>query len=129
MARPTRFPVLSADEARVVLRWLHATGQVTSAQIRGALAKRETLVQEIRAELERLGKPGEELQRIGRLERRFAKRPRPAPTVAQQSAWRAQGRYLAAVRRLSKAERAKVKAIRERKGLGAALAAARRFGR
>jgi hypothetical protein len=44
-----------------------------------------------------------------------------------EAAWRAQGRYLGAVRRLSKVNRAKVKAIREKKGVGSAIAAAKRI--
>jgi hypothetical protein len=42
---------------------------------------------------------------------------------------RAQGRYLAAVRPLSKAKRGKVKAIRGKAGVRAAIAAAKRMAR
>lgn len=44
-------------------------------------------------------------------------------------AYRAQGRYIAAVRRLPKAMRATVKAIRQRPGVATAVAAARRMGK
>jgi hypothetical protein len=40
-----------------------------------------------------------------------------------------QGRYMAAVRQLSKADRAKVKAIREKSGVRAAIAAAKRMAK
>jgi hypothetical protein len=46
-----------------------------------------------------------------------------------RAAWKAQGRYLAALKPLSKAKRLKVRAIRERSGIQAALTAAKRFAR
>jgi hypothetical protein len=39
-----------------------------------------------------------------------------------------QGRYMAAVRQLPKAARAKIKAVREKSGVRAAIAAAKRMG-
>jgi hypothetical protein len=103
--------------------------QVTSSQIRAALGKREALVRKIRAELARLeGAAAGVVDGVGRLERRGQRRKtRAKATPAQQAAWRAQGRYLAAVRRLSRADRQKVRAIREKDGVRAAIAAARRL--
>lgn len=47
-------------------------------------------------------------------------------SAATRAAWAAQGRYMAAVRRLPKAARARIKAIREKSGVRAAIAAAKR---
>jgi hypothetical protein len=127
------FPKLSAEDAHTALRWLHVTGAVTAKQIVAALREREDLVEEIRRRLEELTR----LQGIGGDRARFLtssaalrrpsrRRHRKASTEAV-AAWRAQGRYLAAVRRLSKAHRRKVKRIREAKGVGAAIAAAKKI--
>jgi hypothetical protein len=124
-------PKLSAEDALAALRWLHATGVVTAKQIAGALRKREELVEEIRQRLEALGGHGARfLTGVAALKRPPAAiRRRRKISVRAQAVWRAQGRYMAAVRRLSKANRAKVKRIREAKGVAEAIAAARRMGK
>lgn len=53
-----------------------------------------------------------------------AGRPKPRRrkvSAKARAAWKAQGRYMAAVRRLSKADRAKVRAVREKSGIRAAI--------
>ncbi len=129
MARPKRFPKLTGDEAIAALRWLVATRRIRAAEIRRALAKRQQLVQEIRQELEELGGQGLRFLRGPEaLERRPPRRKRRRKvTAAQQAAWREQGRYLAAMRPLSKTDRARVKKIRLAKGVGPALAAAKKL--
>ena len=62
------------------------------------------------------------------LARRPAMRRRKASAKAR-AAWKVQGRYLGAVRQLSTANRAKVKAIREKKRLRAAITAARKLAK
>jgi hypothetical protein len=128
--RKSPFPSLSPDQAHAALRWLHATGKVRTADIVGALKKREQLVAEIKARLEVLG--GEGLRYLGPASfrrRAGASRRRRKPSAKAQAVWRLQGRYMAAVRRLPKATRAKMKAIREKKGVLAAIAAANRMAR
>jgi hypothetical protein len=46
-------------------------------------------------------------------------------SAAARAAWRTQGQYLAAVRLLSKADRAKVKSIRQKSGVRPAISAAK----
>lgn len=125
------FPNITAAEAHAALRWLMATGKVTAAEIWTALREREALAAEIRAKLEALGGEGlrflrgpEGLQR--RIPGRQVKR---RVSAARQAAWRIQGRYLGALRHLSAGERKKVAAIREKRGVGAAIAAARKIGK
>ena len=124
------FPQLSGDDAIAALRWLVATKRIRLAEIKRALAKRQELVREIRQQLEELGGKGFRLLRKPgqQLERRQRRRPGKV-SAAQQAAWRRQGRYLAAVRPLSKAARAKVKRIRAAKGLAAAFAEAQKIRR
>jgi hypothetical protein len=125
------FPKLTAMDAQTALRWLHATGVVTAKQIADALRKREALVEEIQQRLEALGGQGARfLTGVAALRRPHAARRRRRKISARaQAVWRAQGRYMAAVRRLSKTNRAKVKKIREAKGVGAAIAAAAKLTR
>jgi hypothetical protein len=113
----------SPDQAHSVLRWFHATGEVTAKQIADALRKRDELVAEIRARLEELGRQGARFLTV----RGKPRRRRVSPKA--QAAWRAQGRYMAAVRRLSKSARAKVAAIRKAKSVGTAVAAAKKIAK
>lgn len=127
MARKKPFPRLSPAEAHAALRWLHALGKVKASDISGALKHRERLVREVKERLEQLG--GEGL-RFLRGPEGLRKRARKAPkkvSKAARAAWRAQGRYMAAVRRLSKADRAKIKGIREKSGVRSAIAAAKKM--
>jgi hypothetical protein len=125
--RKASFPALSAADAHAALRWLHATGKVTAREISGALKERENLVREIKNRLEALGGEGLMFLTNPAALRPRTPRRRKASRKAQ-AAWRAQGRYMAAVRRLSKADRAKVKAARERGGVSSALRLARKLG-
>lgn len=63
------------------------------------------------------------------LKGRKAPRRRRKASVKAQAAWKAQGRYLGAVRRLSKADRAKVKAIREKQSVRAAIRVAKKLAK
>jgi hypothetical protein len=128
VARRQRFPKLTGDEAIAALRWLVARRQIKVAQIADALKRRERLVQEIREQLEGLSGEGLRLFRgpVPAPERGRPRRPPKKASAAQQKAWKRQGRYLAAVRRLPKASRARVRTIREKRGVRAAIAAARK---
>ena len=57
--------------------------------------------------------------------KRAAKRRKPRISAATRKMYQQQGRYMAAVRQLPKADRAKIKAIREKSGVRAAIAAAK----
>jgi len=125
--RKSPFPRLSPQEAHAALRWLHALGKVKASDISGALKHRERLVQELRERIEQLGGEGLRFLRGPESLRRRARKAPKRVSKAARAAWRAQGRYMAAVRRLSKADRAKVKAIRETSGVRAAIAAAKKM--
>jgi hypothetical protein len=129
MTRKSPFPKLAADEAHAALRWLHALGKVSAKEIAGALKERDRLAAEIRARLEQLGgQGGRFLTSVAALQRPAKRRLRRVSAKAR-AAWAAQGRYMAAVRRLPKAARVKVAAIRKAKGVKAAIAAAKKVSR
>ena len=130
MARKQKFPKLTSDQAHAALRWLHALGKVTARDIESALGHRDRLVAEIRERLEQLGGEGLRFLRGPEaLNRTPVKRRRPRASAKAQAAWKAQGRYLGAVRQLSAANRAKVKVIREKKGIRAAITAAKKLAK
>jgi hypothetical protein len=129
--RTTGLPAITAEQARQALQILVADGRIAAREVSRALARREKLVRELR---ERLTVLGEEISRAARgakLTRRekkaLRKGARRAITQAQLAARRAQGQYLAAIRGLSKASRAKVREIRKSSGVKSAIAAARKL--
>ena len=127
--RKALFPKLSEREALAALRWLHALGKVRSKEIVDALRERDRLAAEIRERLEQLGGEGARFLNAASFHER-APRPKTKRVSAKaRAAWKAQGRYLGAVRRLSKTDRAKVKAIREKSGVRAAIATAMKIAR
>jgi hypothetical protein len=133
MARSqNRFPELSHGEAVAALRWLVARGTIRTSHIRAALKRREGLVREIQARLAALGDDGFSLLKAKPLlpiarEGSVGRRRRRRMSPARRAQLRQHGQYLGAVRRLSKANRAKIKAIREKKGARSAIAAARKL--
>jgi hypothetical protein len=57
------------------------------------------------------------------------RRRKPRISAATRKMYQQQGRYMAALRNLSKEQRAKVKTIREKSGVRAATAAAKRMAK
>lgn len=111
-----------------------ADGRIAAREVSKALARREKLVRELRTRLSALGE--EVAGAVGRAAREglppktrraLRRRAGKAITQAQRTARRAQGKYLAAIRRLSRASRAKVREVRKSSGVKAAIAAARKL--
>lgn len=126
----TALPRISAEQARQALQVLVAEGRIAAAEVSRALARRERLVRELKARLVSLGEEASRALEAAASPRgrRAAKRQaRRAITAAQRTARRAQGQYLGAIRRLSKASRAKVREIRKSDGVKAAIAAAKKL--
>ena len=124
-------PELTPGDAHAVIRWLYALGKVTARDIRTALRERDSLVAEITGRLEDLGgQGGRFLQSIDSLQRAVAREGvRPGVTARERAAWRAECRLEAALRVLPRTARLRVRAVRESKGVGAAIAEAKRLGR
>ena len=127
---------ISAEQARLALSILIGEGKLAVRDVRGALARREKLIREIRARLHALGAESVVLAgdlrkvavtRLGRAEEASREPRRKAVSAAVKATRQAQGHYLAAIRQLSKTARKQIKAIREKSGVKAAIAAAKRM--
>jgi hypothetical protein len=127
-------PRISTEQARQVLHILISDGRIAANEVSRALARREKLVKELRQRLASLGEnlggavaraaaPVSTAKNRKALRRRAGK----AITAAQRTARQAQGRYLGAIRRLSKASRAQIRTIRKSSGVKAAIAAAKKL--
>jgi hypothetical protein len=124
------FPKITVEDAHAALRWLHALGRVTAKDISNALSKRQELVSEIREKLEALGGQGLRfLTSVEALKKRAPVKRRRKASAAAKKMWALQGAYMGSVRMLSAANRAKMKRIRETKGVEAAIAAAKKLGK
>ena len=130
MRRKTRKALkLSAEHAAVALNLLIQDGKIAAADVARALKRREKMIQDLRARLNALEEAAAPVaRRLAADGRRAYLRARPkakkAISRAQRVARQAQGRYMAAVRSLSKDARAKIKAIRAESGVDAAIKAA-----
>jgi hypothetical protein len=138
MARRRRSSlVLSAQQAQAALGVLVHEGKLKAGEIRKALQRRDRLIKALRASLAALeagvvsvGKgvlkhspfPMAGKRKTAKLPA-VRRTPRISPAVRKM--YQAQGRYMAALRNLSKEQRTTIKAIREKSGVRAAIAAAR----
>jgi hypothetical protein len=133
MARHRRAALkINGQQAREALEFLIHEGKIVASEVTKALERREKLVADLKARLVELGDEGAAAGR--RLSKRAAKewrssRParRRAVSAATRAARRAQGEYMAAVRRLSKAARNQIREIRKSSGVRAAIDAARKL--
>lgn len=136
--RRRNLPAISAEQARQALQVLVADGRVAVREVADALRRREKTIRELRDRLAALG--AEASRAVGRMVRRSrrkaASRARKAPrrkaraiTRAQRIARQAQGQYMAAVRRLSKESKERIRAIRKSSGVKAAISAAKKLAK
>jgi len=126
MKRKTRKALdLTAHHAALALQMLIEDGKIAARDVAAALKRREQMVRDLRARLASLGEDAGHLVEAVRKDPRVR---RPL-TRAQRVARQAQGRYMAAVRGLSKTARAKIKTVREESGVDAAIRAAKKMAR
>jgi len=138
MARRRRQSLaLSGEHARQALAVLIQEGKLAAGEVRKALQRRDRLIRALRASLAALetgavsvGKRLKGSLRMARKartpKRRMVSRKRRI-SAATQKMYQQQGRYMAAVRPLTKDARAKIKMIREKSGVRSAIAAAKRM--
>jgi hypothetical protein len=120
---------LSPSQSHYVLNILMSQGRVRAAHVRKALQSRE---QEIRSLRERLAaleelSPARSTSAVRRRRRAArgparrvrSRRTRMSPKVLALR--RLQGRYMGYVRRLKPAEKSRVRSVREKQGMGAAI--------
>ncbi len=102
-------------------------GKIASRDVVQALKRREKTVRELRARLIALGEDVSDAVSRSSGGSPRARRIRKQITKAQRTARQAQGRYMAAVRKLSKDARKRVKDVRIKSGVVAAIREARRL--
>jgi len=128
---------LSGEHARQALAILIQEGKLRAGEVRKALQRRDRLIRALRSSLaaletgavsvgKRLFKGSPAKARKARTARRKVARRKPRISAATRKIYQQQGRYMAALRPLTKEARAKIKAIREESGVRAAIAAAKR---
>ena len=127
MAKRRGIASITAEQAQNVLTYLVHEGRITAKAVERALGQREKLIREIRDRMAALG--GAAAEGFRRAEKTSRKPRRKAASAATRAARKAQGQYMAAVRRLSKSARKEIKAIRKKSGVRAAIAKAKRMAR
>jgi len=123
---------VSAHHASIALQLLIEDGKIAATDVRKALANREKMIKDLRARLVALETAAAPVaRRIRRAGRKAARRAGPpakkAISRAQRVARQAQGRYMAAIRQLSKDARQRIKAVRQQSGVAAAIKAAKKM--
>ena len=118
---------LTGEHAAYALQMLIEDGKIASRDVVQALKRREKTVRELRARLVALGEDVSDAVSRSSGGSPRARRIRKQITKAQRTARQAQGRYMAAVRKLSKDARKRVKDIRMKSGVVAAIREARRL--
>ena len=79
--------------------------------------------------LRQLNRPLRELLKAGAIPKRQDHRPRPKLSPRRRAALKLQGRYIGYIRLLKPRQKAQVRALRESKGVGAAIALAKKLSR
>jgi hypothetical protein len=120
---------ITPDHALNALRLLIAEGKIAAADVTAALKRREQLILDLRQRLVMLEQGAMSAMRMAgkRVRQKTARRPKRKITAARRAALKLHGRYLGHIRTLPKAARSRIKAIRERSGVQAAIGAARKL--
>jgi hypothetical protein len=128
--RSTKSLRLSPGKAAVALQMLVSEGKLAAREVHAALRRRQALIQQLQDLQDRLAalgpdKDGPFPMHIGRT--KTASKTKRRVSAVRRAAMKVQGRYMAAIRRLPKAARARVKAIRKKSGVASAIREARRL--
>jgi hypothetical protein len=125
-----RTPKSTASYAQRALRALLSTGKITESQISAALRAWEKRVEDLKREIAALtGQAAAPPRGARRPARRRRSGRRLKLTPQGRASLRMQGRYMAAVRVLPQSARARIRAIREKSGVKAAIAEAKRMAK
>jgi hypothetical protein len=117
------------EHAARALHVLISDGKLAARDVATALKRREKQIKELKDRLAAL-----EGSVVAKVSGATRKTKRKAPrklrlSATRRAALKLHGKYLGTVRPLSKANRAKVKAIRQKSGVRAAIAAARKMAK
>jgi hypothetical protein len=130
LKRKTNKPLtIAADRAAHALHILIAEGKLTAKHVSDALKRREGLIRELRQRLEALERGAvSAVERVGKkIAGKADRKPKRKMSPARRAALKLHGQYLGHVRTLPKGAKAKVKAIRGKKGVLAAIRAAKKM--
>jgi hypothetical protein len=119
---------ITNENALRALHLLVAEGKIAAKDVMTALKRREALIADLRQRLVALEAGALAVAKTARTKVRGRRRKRRI-SAATRAKYEAQGRYMAALRRLPKAARVKAKAVREKSGVRAAIAAAKRMAK
>jgi hypothetical protein len=128
---------LSPNQSHYALGVLMLQGKIRAPQVHKVLKGREQEIRSLRerlAALEQLSPsaPGRARRRRGRPGRVAARKPRTRRRIQMSPRVRAlrqqQGKYMGYVRRLKPAEKARVRSVREKQGMEAAIRLAKSLG-
>jgi hypothetical protein len=115
------------DRAAHALNVLIADGKIAAGDVTNALKRREQLIRDLRRRLVALehGAVSAVERSSKTVARKVTGRPKRKMSGARRAALKLHGQYLGHIRTLPKAAKAKIKVIREAKGVHAAIKAAR----
>jgi hypothetical protein len=121
----------TAEHAANALHILIADGKLAARDVAHALKRREGMIKELRDKLASLehGVASGIADARKAMTGRGRRAPKRRVSASRRAAMKLHGKYLGTIRPLSKANRAKVKAIREKSGVRAAIAAARKMAK
>ena len=119
----------TSDQAALALNVLIADGKIAARDVANALERREQLIRNLRQRLVALEHgPVSAVERTGtRAARKVTRKPKRKMSIARRDALRVHGRYLGHIRTLPKKAKARIRGIREAKGVHAAIEAARQM--
>jgi hypothetical protein len=124
---------MTPSESQYVLQTLISQGRIRENQVRAVLNGRAKEIAELRERLATLegmdGGGSRRGRRKGVANRRPARRRRVAISSKVRALRRLQGKYMGYVRRLSAAEKARVRTVREKQGMQAAIRLASSLGK
>jgi hypothetical protein len=119
---------LTPEQSHYVLQSLVERSRVRASEVVKALRDREREIRQLRQRLASLVALGGPASRKASSPRKARVRRRSL-TPRVRALRRLQGRYMGFVRRLKTAEKARVRALREKKGIGAAIRLASSLGK
>ena len=115
---------MTPAESHYVLQSLMSQGRVRQNQVQAVLNGRSKEIADLRerlASLERMGGGSRRRGRQAKASTRSKQRRRVAISPKVRALRRLQGKYMGYVRRLKPAEKARVRAVREKEGMQAAI--------
>lgn len=116
---------ITGEQAQNILGWLIQEGKLSAAFVKKALTRREAAIRELRAKLTAL--EGGEAAKVRKTVAKVKKKARKRMTAARKASLKLHGQYLGTIRMLSAASKAEVKKVREKSGVRAAIAAAKKL--